>query len=82
MHTRVKHGEEQLQVKRYRIDYPISAYTFPRQARIRHVRFDDRYIHVELTDGRILSVPLAWIPSVDNAPPEERTKYEQVVTVR
>jgi hypothetical protein len=29
-----------------------------------------------LLDGRILSVPLTWIPSVHNAPPHERAKFE------
>ena len=40
------------------------------------MRFDQEYIHIELTDGRILSLPLWWIPSVYNAPLEEREKYE------
>lgn len=31
---------------------------------------------VELTDGRIMSVPLCWIPTVYHASPEERAKYE------
>jgi hypothetical protein len=30
----------------------------------------------ELTDGRVLSVPLWWIPTLHNATPEEREKYE------
>ena len=68
--------EEQLEVKRYDIQYPISAYTFPREARIHRVRFDDEYLHLELTDRRVLSVPLSWIPTLYNAPPEEREKYE------
>ncbi|MFQ5859447.1 MAG: DUF2442 domain-containing protein [Anaerolineae bacterium] len=55
---------------------PISAYTFPRETRIHQVRFDDKYLHVELTDGRVLSVPLWWIPTLHNALPEEREKYE------
>ncbi len=68
--------EEKLEVKRYDIQYPVSAYTFPREARIHQVRFDDEYLHLELTDGRVLSVPLSWIPTLYNAPPEEREKYE------
>lgn len=68
--------EEQLQVKRYKVQYPISAYTFPREARIHQVRFDDEYIHIELTDGRVLSLPLWWIPTLYDASPEEREKYE------
>ena len=38
------------------------------------VRFDDEYMRVELTDGRILSLPLWWIPTLYNATPEEREK--------
>ena len=68
--------EEQFEVKRYKIQYPISAYTFPREARIHQVRFDDEYMHVTLTDGRVLSIPLWWIPTLHNAAPEEREKYE------
>lgn len=68
--------EEQFKVKRYKIQYPISAYTFPRESRIHQVRFDDEYMQVELTDGRTLSVPLWWIPTLYNAAPEEREKYE------
>lgn len=62
--------------KWYKIPYPASAYTFPHEALIHRVRFDDKYIHLDLTDGRMLAVPLSWIPSVYNAAPEEREKYE------
>jgi len=63
-------------VRWYEIPYPASAYTFPRESLIHDVRFDDEFIHIELTDGRVLSVPLWWVPSVYNAPIEEREKYE------
>ena len=76
MSTKLEQVDEKFQVKRYKIQYPISAYTFPRETRIQQVRFDDKYIHVELTDGRALSVPRGWIPTVQNALPEEREKYE------
>lgn len=76
MVTKAEQVEEQFEVKRYKVQYPISAYTFPREARIHHVRFDEEYMHVELTDGRILSVPLRWIPTLYNASAEEREKYE------
>ena len=68
--------KKQIQVKRYKIQYPISAYTFPDEARIQQVGLDDQYMRVELTDGRVLSVPLSWIPTLYNAAPEERKKYE------
>lgn len=64
MNTEVKQTEERIRVERYEIPYPVSAYTFPREASIHHVRFDDVHIHIELTDGRILSVPLQWIPTL------------------
>jgi hypothetical protein len=64
------------QIKWYEIPYPASAYTFPRESLIHDVRFDDDTIHVELTDGRVLSIPLWWVPSVHNAPMAEREKYE------
>ena len=49
------------QAKWFRIQYPASVYTFPRDAIISTVRFDDEFVHVELTDGRIISVPLWWL---------------------
>ena len=64
------------QITYYRIAYPASAYTFPREALIHDVRIDDQYIHVDMIDGRILSIPLWWLPSVHNAPQEERLKFE------
>lgn len=76
MTTKAEQVEEQFEVKRYKVQYPISAYTFPREARIHQVRFDDEYMHVELTDERMLAVPLWWIPTLYNAPAEEREKYE------
>lgn len=60
----------------YEVPYPASAYTFPRESLIHDVRFDDEFIHLELTDGRVLSVPLGWVPSVHNASMEEREKFE------
>ncbi len=60
----------------YDIPYPASTYTFPREALVHRVKFDDRYIHIELTDGRMISVPLSWIPTLYNAEPTEREKYE------
>jgi hypothetical protein len=76
MATKAEQIEEQFEVKKYKIQYPISAYTFPHEARIHQVYINDEYINVELTDGRKLSVPLWWIPTVYNAPPEEREKFE------
>jgi len=58
MVTKTKPIDEQYEVKHYKIQYPISAYTFPKEMRIHKVHFDDDYIHIELTDARILSIPL------------------------
>jgi hypothetical protein len=63
-------------LKLYDVAYPASAYTFPREALLHRVRFDKDYMHLELTDGRIISVPLWWIPTLHNAAPEDREKYE------
>lgn len=76
MPANAKADEVETVVKRYDIAYDVSAYTFPGEALIHDVRFDDAYIHVELTDGRILSIPLWWIPSVNNAEPEDRLRFE------
>jgi hypothetical protein len=76
MTTKAKRDDEQFEVKRYAVQYPISAYTFPNEALIHQVRFDEQYLHVELTDGRLLAVPLWWIPTVYNASPAEREKFE------
>ena len=67
---------EETELKRYKIQYPLSAYTFPTEARIDQVSFDDEFIHFELIDGRALSIPLWWIPTLHNAVAGEREKYE------
>jgi len=74
MPTKEKQSEQT--AKWYDIAYPASAYTFPLEALLHRVRFDSDYMHLELTDGRVLSVPLWWIPTLHNAAPEEREKYE------
>jgi hypothetical protein len=40
------------------------------------VRFDERSMWVELTDGRTLGVPLAWFPRLLNASPAQREQVE------
>lgn len=60
----------------YHIAYPASAYTFPKEAIISRVGFDDKHLRLELTDGRNLEIPLWWIPTLQNAAPEEIAKYE------
>lgn len=45
-------------------------------ASARALRFDDSSMWVELTDGRVLGIPLAWFPRLRNATPEQRGRYE------
>ena len=40
------------------------------------VHFDEHTIWVELTDGRILGVPLAWFPRLLHASPAQRGRVE------
>lgn len=63
-------------IKRYKIQHSIDEYTFPKEAYIHAVKFDDKHMHVELTDGRVISIPLWWIPTVYNASDEDRNKFE------
>jgi hypothetical protein len=76
MTAKIEQTDQQADVKRYDVQYPISAYTFPQETCIHSVRFDEEFIHLELTDGRSLSVPLSWIPTLFNASREDREKYE------
>ena len=62
--------------KSYPIRYSVKEYTFPTEDTIEAVRFDDEFIHIELVDGRILSIPLTWIPPLRDAAPTEREKYK------
>jgi hypothetical protein len=40
------------------------------------VSFDNQKMTVELSDGRVLGVPLAWFPRLSRATKEQREKYE------
>ncbi len=42
----------------------------PTEALARAVEFDDDMMHVALTDGRVVSVPLVWFPRLTAATPE------------
>ena len=48
----------------------------PTTALAKSVDFDEDMLHVELTDGRRIGVPLVWFPLLLRATPEQRTKYE------
>ena len=40
------------------------------------VRFDDNNMWVDLSDGRVLAVPLAWFPRLLHATSEQRERVE------
>lgn len=42
----------------------------------RSVRFDEDSMWVELDDGRVLGVPLAWFPRLLHATMDQRHEYE------
>jgi len=48
----------------------------PTTALAKAVRFDEEMMHVSLTDGRLISVPIIWFPLLRGATSEQRAKYE------
>ncbi|MBV9468020.1 MAG: DUF2442 domain-containing protein [Abitibacteriaceae bacterium] len=48
----------------------------PTAALAQSIEFDDELMHVHLTDGRIISVPLIWFPILQEASAAQRTQYE------
>ncbi len=42
----------------------------------RAVRFDDDSLWVDLADGRVIAVPLAWFPRLMSATAEQRAQVE------
>ncbi len=50
--------------------------TVPTEARASRIWFDNDFLHCELKDGRIISVPIIWYPRLWKANPEQRKKYE------
>ena len=48
----------------------------PTTALAKSVSFDEEMMHVLLTDGRRVSVPIVWFPLLLKATPEQRGKYE------
>ena len=76
MVTGTKQTNEKMKVKRYKIQHSIDEYTFSKEAYIHSVKFDNKYMHFELTDERVISIPLIWIPTLYNASDEDRRKFE------
>jgi hypothetical protein len=48
----------------------------PTSALAKSVEFDDDAMRVAFMDGRVLSVPLAWLPTLRRASPAQRNQYE------
>lgn len=48
----------------------------PTEALAQAVECDDDMMHVALTDGRVVSVPLVWFPRLSGATPEQRARYQ------
>ena len=44
--------------KIYEVAHRRSEYLIPTEARADHLTFDEKYMHIHLQDGRIVSVPL------------------------
>lgn len=49
-----------------------------RSAEAADVRVSDVQVVVDLTDGRTVSVPLAWYPRLAHATPEERGRWRLI----
>ena len=48
----------------------------PTTALAKSVDFDEEMMHVSLTDGRLISVPIIWFPLLRAATADQRAKYE------
>ena len=48
----------------------------PTSALAKSVSFDEEMMHVSLTDGRRISVPITWFPLLQKATPEQRSRCE------
>ena len=42
----------------------------------KEVRFDDRYLHVELEDGRVILTPMSWYPELQAALFSQISNYQ------
>lgn len=71
-----KQRNEKMKVKRHKLLRSIGEYNFPKEAYIHDVTFDKNYMHVQLIDERVISIPLMWIPTLYNASDKDRHKFE------
>jgi hypothetical protein len=53
----------------------MSKSTLTAEAKAQNVAVTDDTLSVDLSDGRTISVPLAWYPRLLNGTPEERNKW-------
>jgi hypothetical protein len=44
----------------------------------KRLQVDDKYLHIEVVDGRIISTPLTWYKALVSASPEQRTDYKLI----
>ncbi len=44
--------------------------------RVKDVHVDDDLLTVDLMDGRVIAVPLAWYPRLLDATPDQRDRWE------
>ena len=42
------------------------------------VRFDEKMLHVQLSDGREISAPLNWFPKLRNATSEQQSNWKLI----
>lgn len=54
----------------------MSSFMFKVQPKAMAIVCSDDELRVSLTDGRTLSVPIAWFPRLAHASPTERAEYE------
>lgn len=40
------------------------------------VHFDEKYLHVELEDGRVISTPMTWYPELQKATLNQLAHYQ------
>jgi hypothetical protein len=56
----------------------ISAPVSPTAVLAIDVRFSEDALHVQLSDGREVSVPLEWFPRLRDATPEQRNNWRLI----
>lgn len=53
----------------------MSTLHIKKSANASHLWFDDQSMHLILDDGRELSVPIDWFPSLRDASPQQRENW-------